>query len=74
MSNQNHSLNIANEFAYIQVRKIVTKNGELLEIESKKNQSKITLDAMQLEALTLLKPEDFSKFFEIYYGTDNHFV
>ena len=68
MPNQNQSIQVANEFTYIQVQKVKTKNGEVLEIESLKNHNKITLDAMQLEALTLLKPEDFSKFFEIHYG------
>ena len=64
-------IQIANEFTTIHVRKIRTKNGEMLEIESHKSDAKIILDAMQLESLTLLKPEHFSKFFEIHFGVDN---
>ncbi|HHW36998.1 MAG TPA: dihydrodiol dehydrogenase [Bacillales bacterium] len=70
MTNQNQCLQVANEFTFIEISKKVTNNGEVLEIESKKSQRKISLDAMQLEALTLLKPEDFSKFFEIHYGSN----
>lgn len=67
-------IQIANEFTFIQLKKVTTKNGEMLEIESKKNGRKITLDAMQLESLTLLEPEHFSKFFEIVFGVNDPFV
>ncbi|ETI70500.1 hypothetical protein [Neobacillus vireti] len=73
MTENDDLIQIANEFTCIHVRKIQTKNGELLEIESKKNDGKITLDAMQLESLTVLKPEHFSKFFEIHFGLDDTF-
>lgn len=71
MTKQEETLQIANEFTTIHLRKIRTKNGEMLEIESHKSDAKITLDAMQLESLSLLKPEHFSKFFEIHFGVDN---
>lgn len=65
------TIRIANEFSYVEVRKIKTNNGELLEVEDRKNGRKVRLDAMQLESLTLLKPEDFSFFFEIHYGVND---
>lgn len=68
MSEQDQYLQIGNEFTCIRVRKKHSKNGEFLEIESIKNHSKITLDAMQLESLALLKPEHFSEFFELNFG------
>lgn len=73
MEKKDKFIQIANEFTCVHVRKVQTKNGELLEIESKKNNGKITLDAMQLESLTLLTPEHFSKFFEIHFGLDDAF-
>jgi hypothetical protein len=74
MKENDDFIQIANEFTCVHVRKINTKNGEMLEIESKKNDGKITLDAMQLESLTLLSPEHFSKFFEIHFGLDDTFT
>lgn len=71
MPEHNDYFQIANEFTCIHVRKIQTKNGEMLEIESKKNHVKITLDAMQLESLALLQPEHFSKFFELHFGIED---
>ncbi|MEH7113184.1 hypothetical protein V7124_12465 [Neobacillus niacini] len=71
MNENDDYLQVANEFTCVHVRKIHTKNGEMIEIESKKNDGKITLDAMQLESLTLLSPEHFSKFFEIHFGLDD---
>ena len=65
------NIRVANEFAYVELRKIETSNGELLEIEDKKNNRKIILDAMQLESLTLMRPEDFSFFFETHYGVND---
>ena len=73
MSNNCDHIQIGNEFSFIEVVKVYTKNGEFLEIESKKNGGKITLDAMQLESLTLLKPEHFSKFFEQHFGVEEDF-
>ncbi len=64
-------IQIANEFTCVHVRKVRTKNGELLQIESKKSDDKILLDPMQLESLALLKPEHFSKFFELHFGIDD---
>ena len=57
-------LQIANEFTTVHIRKVYTRNGERLEIESKKDDTKIHLDAMQLEGLTTETPEYFSKLLE----------
>lgn len=65
------TMRIANEFTYVELRKVQTNNGETLEVEDMKNGRKVRLDAMQLESLTLLKPEDFSFFFEIHYGIND---
>jgi hypothetical protein len=64
-------IKIANEFAFVELRKVETSHGALLEIEDKKNDRKILLDAMQLESLTLMRPEDFSFFFETHYGVND---
>jgi len=61
---QDESIKIANEFTVVTVRKVYTRNGERLEIECKKTGRIIQLDAMQLEALTLAKPDDFTRLFE----------
>jgi hypothetical protein len=63
-------IQIANEFSCVHVRKVSTRNGERLEIDCKKSNHKILLDAMQLEAITLLKPEHFSKIFEMDFGVE----
>lgn len=73
MVDKKEYIQIANEFTCIQLRKIHTRNGEMLEIDCKKNDEKIILDAMQLESLTLLKPEDFSKIFEMHFGVKDSF-
>lgn len=58
----NHAvLQIGNEFTVVHVRKVYTRNGERLEIESKKEGTKIHLDPMQLEGITTETPEYFSK-------------
>jgi hypothetical protein len=64
-------IQIANEFTTVQVRKVYTRNGERLEIESKKLGFVIRLDAMQLESLTWQQPELFSKLLETPLGPEN---
>jgi hypothetical protein len=53
---------IANEFASVTVRKIRTRNGERIEIESNGLGLKIQLDSLALESLTWQSPEMFSQF------------
>ena len=43
---------VANEFATVTVRKVLTRNGERLEIASLGRESAVRLDAIALEALT----------------------
>jgi hypothetical protein len=59
---------IANEFAFVRVRKIWTRNGERLELESVRLGSKIQLDALELESLTWQSHDTFSGFLETPFG------
>lgn len=60
-------IEIANEFAFVRVRKILTRNGERLEIESPKLGYSIRLDPLELESLTWQPKETFSRFLETPY-------
>jgi hypothetical protein len=55
---------IANEFAYVHVRKVHTRNGERLEIRSPRRDSLLRLDPMELEAISGLDPESLSRLLE----------
>lgn len=57
-------IEIENEFAKVRVRKRHTRNGERLEIVAPKGGTSVELDAIVLEALTWLEPEEFSKSLE----------
>ncbi|MCU1422850.1 MAG: dihydrodiol dehydrogenase [Microbacteriaceae bacterium] len=65
-------LTIANEFTTVRVRKVRTRNGERLEIESPKAGHKILLDPLELEALSWQEPGLFSKWLETPFGPENH--
>ncbi|MGX1163656.1 hypothetical protein FBY31_4544 [Arthrobacter sp. SLBN-100] len=56
------SIVISNEFAEILVRKVHTRNGERLKIESRRRGHEILLDSLQLEGLTWQPKEVFSGF------------
>jgi hypothetical protein len=45
------AIEIANEFAFVHVRKVHTRNGERLEIESPRRGSLIRLDPLELEVI-----------------------
>ena len=45
------SIEIANEFASVQVTKVHTRNGERLEIEARRRGKLIRLDPLELEEL-----------------------
>jgi hypothetical protein len=45
-------LTVANEFAEVQVRRVDTRNGSRLLISAPKTGRSISLDALELEALT----------------------
>lgn len=54
---------VANEFTGVVVRKVVTRNGERLELTVPKYGYRTLLDAMQLEIISTLSPEEFSELF-----------
>jgi hypothetical protein len=58
------TVEIANEFAYVHVRKVHTRNGERLEIRSPRRDSLIRLDPMELESISGLDPEAFARLLE----------
>jgi hypothetical protein len=51
---------IVNEFTGVRVRKLLTRNGERLEVESMRLGYRIKLDALGLEALSWQAPEVIS--------------
>jgi hypothetical protein len=51
---------IANEFALVTCRKVLTRNGERLEIVAPKRSYSVRLDAVELESLTWQPPQMFS--------------
>lgn len=63
-------IELANEFAVVQVRKVRTRNGVRLEIISPKLGRGIWLDPMELESLTWQTPETFSKFLQTPFGPE----
>lgn len=58
------AIEIANEFAYVHVRKVHTRNGERLEIRSPRRDTLIRLDPMELEAISGLDPAAFTQLLE----------
>ncbi|MCW2950990.1 MAG: dihydrodiol dehydrogenase [Conexibacter sp.] len=63
---------IANEFTSVRVRKVRTRNGERLEIQSPKAGHTILLDALELEALSWQEPGLFSTWLETPFGPEDH--
>lgn len=55
-------IEISNEFATVEVRKVRTRNGERLRISSSRLSYAIELDALALESLTWQPMETFSRF------------
>ena len=55
---------IANEFAYVRVRKVQTRNGERLEIASPRHDRLIRLDPLELEAISGLESDDLARLLE----------
>jgi hypothetical protein len=54
------AIEIANEFAEVRVRRVDTRNGSRLLIESPKSGQHVALCPMELEALTWQGPQTFS--------------
>jgi hypothetical protein len=61
---------IANEFTTARVRKVWTRNGERLEIQSAKLGTTIRLDPLELESLTWQDTETFSALLNDPYGPE----
>jgi hypothetical protein len=64
-------LTVANEFAVTTVQKVLTRNGERLEIYAPKLRRRILLDAVELESLSWQTHETFSKILEAPFGPDS---
>ena len=63
-------LRISNEFTSVRLRKVKTRNGEVLEITSMQVERSVRLDALVLESLTWRSEEDLSKGLERPFGSD----
>jgi hypothetical protein len=61
---------IANEFAMVRIRRVLTRNGERLEIHSPKIGSCIRVDAVELESISWQPHETFTKFLETPFGPE----
>lgn len=62
------TVDVANEFAHVKIRKVATRNGERLEIIAPRLEKHIRLDALELESLTWQTTETFTKFLETPFG------
>lgn len=61
-------IEVGNEFAVVRVRKVLTRNGERLEIDAGRLGYWIRLDALELESLTWQSHDLFSKLLEQPFG------
>ena len=62
---------LANEYATVQVRRVHTRNGVRLEIVSPKTGRGIRLCPLELESLTWQTHETFSEFLRTPFGPEN---
>ncbi len=63
-------IEIANEFTDVTVQKVLTKNGERLEIQSQKLGYRIFLDPLELESISWQDKSVFSELLEAPFGPD----
>jgi hypothetical protein len=61
---------IANEFAIVTIQKVLTRNGERLEISAPKLHRRILLDPVELESLSWQTHDTFSRMLETPFGPD----
>jgi len=54
-------MTVANEYAYVRMRKVFTRNGERLQIAAPLSGAVIRLDAVLLEMLAGQTPESISR-------------
>jgi hypothetical protein len=63
-------IEIANEFAAVVVRRVETRNGVRLRIESPRRQRSIDLDPLELESLTWQSHDLFTRLLADPYGPE----
>lgn len=61
---------IANEFAYVMIRKVSTRNGPKLEIYSPRLDRRVYLDPLELESLTWATKDIFDALLKTPWGPD----
>lgn len=66
------TIEVCNEFATVQIRRVYTRNGMRLEIASPRLGTRIQLDAMALESLTWQSMDVFSQFLTDPFGPAGH--
>jgi hypothetical protein len=64
-------IEIGNEFAFVRVRKVLTRNGERLEIIAPRLGYAIQLDPLELEALSWQTHDSFSRLLSSSGGPDH---
>jgi hypothetical protein len=69
--NDDEPVELANEYATVQVRRVHTRNGVRLEIVSPKLGRGIRLCPLELEALTWQTHETFSEMLRTPFGPEN---
>ncbi len=62
------AVQIANEFTLIRVKKVLTGNGERLQISSPRLGFEIELDPLELESLTWQTTDTFSRMLDTPFG------
>ena len=67
----NEPIEIANEFATVTVRRVETRNGVRLRIESPRLQRSIDLDPLELESLTWQSHDLFSRLLAHPFGPED---
>ena len=63
-------IELTNEFATVRVRRVFTRNGVRLEINSPRLGRTVRLDPLSLESLTWQTSETFSEFLRHPFGPD----
>ena len=67
-------ISIGNEFTNVELRKVLTRNGERVEIFSPRMGYAIRLDPLELESLTWQDARTFSRLLESPYGPEEEDV
>jgi hypothetical protein len=62
------TIELANEYAVVHVRRVYTRNGVRLEVSTPRLGTSIRLDPLELESLTWQTHETFSAFLETPFG------